>query len=50
VEGNPLDEPGEHFLGRWLRTGSHAEPAFRRKGLAYSSNSRRRLKSTPQTA
>jgi hypothetical protein len=25
VKGNPLDESGEHFLGRWLRTGPHAD-------------------------
>ena len=25
VEGDPLDEAGEHFLSRWLRTGSHAD-------------------------
>ena len=25
VEGDPLDEAGEHFLGRWLRTGPHAD-------------------------
>jgi hypothetical protein len=25
VEGNPLHESGEHFLGRWLRTGPHAD-------------------------
>jgi hypothetical protein len=25
VEGDPLDEAGEHFLSRWLRTGPHAD-------------------------
>jgi hypothetical protein len=25
VKGNPLDESGEHFLGRWLRTAPHAD-------------------------
>jgi hypothetical protein len=25
VEGDPLDEAGEHFLGGWLRTGPHTD-------------------------
>jgi hypothetical protein len=25
VEGDPLDQAGEYFLSRWLRTGPHAD-------------------------